>query len=366
MADIQKSKEGTWRARLYKNGRRESKTFPTKGEASAWIERRRAELSGRAALRPFSEWCESWLASKGTEIEPRTLDDYRGYVKRHIVEHLGDIKLGAIKPHHIRQWLDKLAKNGTSAFQRKKVLNCVKQILNNAVTQEQIPNNPATTIRPPRQDNQSKARSLTEAELAALLKAASGKPIEPIIWLSLDTGMRPGEVFALAWRNVDLEKRTVRVCESVEVIKGKTRVKATKTKGSVRTITITQRTADLLATIPRENERVFPSRNGNVRNYANWRKEEWSPLLKEAGLTNLRQYDLRHTCATLLLSKNVPIKVVAERLGHSTVVTTLHYYGHSIPSMQETAVREMENIFSENIFRADAGLDGDQVNSRSE
>lgn len=365
MADITKSPQGTWRARLYKNGRRESRTFRTKGEASAWIERRRAELSGRAALRPFSEWCDTWLATKGTEIEPRTLSDYQGHLDREIRHAFGTLHLGNIKPHHVRAWLNRLADEGASASKRKKLLDCLKQVLKDAVILEQIPTSPAAGIKSPKQEQRTKARSLNEAEVAALLKAAEGTWVEALVWFSLDTGCRPGEAYALAWSNLDIPRRQVRICESLEVVRGKVRVKTTKT-AETRVVTITKRTAELLDALPRLTDRVFPSNTGKLINVSNFRRQHWSPLIKVAGLKHVRQYDLRHTCATMLLSKGVPIKVVAERLGHSSVITTLSHYGHCIPSMQQQATDAMENIFSENFSRADLPLANEPVDGRSD
>ncbi len=69
-------------------------------------------------------------------------------------------------------------------------------------------------------------------------------------------------------------------------------------------------------------------------------------LLKQAGLPQLRFHDLRHTCATLLLSKNVNQKIVSEMLGHTTIAITLETYSHVLPTMQESAAKAMEDALS--------------------
>jgi integrase len=69
-------------------------------------------------------------------------------------------------------------------------------------------------------------------------------------------------------------------------------------------------------------------------------------LLKQAGLPQLRFHDLRHTCATLLLSKNVNQKIVSEMLGHTTIAITLDTYSHVLPTMQESAAKAMEDALS--------------------
>jgi integrase len=72
----------------------------------------------------------------------------------------------------------------------------------------------------------------------------------------------------------------------------------------------------------------------------------FKPLLRRAGLPQIRFHDLRHTCATLLLSKNVNPKVVSEMLGHSSIAITLDTYSHVLPNMQESAARAMEDALS--------------------
>ena len=72
----------------------------------------------------------------------------------------------------------------------------------------------------------------------------------------------------------------------------------------------------------------------------------FKPLLKRAGLPEIRFHDLRHTCATLLLSKNVNPKVVSEMLGHASIAITLDTYSHVLPNMQESAAKAMEDALS--------------------
>ena len=69
----------------------------------------------------------------------------------------------------------------------------------------------------------------------------------------------------------------------------------------------------------------------------------WKPLLRRAGLPDIRFHDLRHTCATVLLTKGVHPKIVSEMLGHSSVAITLDTYSHVIPGLGDVAVRAMED-----------------------
>ena len=95
---------------------------------------------------------------------------------------------------------------------------------------------------------------------------------------------------------------------------------------------------------------AFPSTVGTPLSHRNVVRS-FKALLKRAGLSaETRLYDLRHTCATLLLSSNVHPKYVQELLGHATVAITLDTYSHAIPGMGSHTARAMEEVFSQNGF----------------
>ena len=77
---------------------------------------------------------------------------------------------------------------------------------------------------------------------------------------------------------------------------------------------------------------------------ANIYKRHFKPLVAAAGLPALRLYDLRHTCATLLLAAGENPKVVSERLGHASITLTLDTYSHVLPDMQDQATAKLESI----------------------
>ena len=87
---------------------------------------------------------------------------------------------------------------------------------------------------------------------------------------------------------------------------------------------------------------VFATQKGTLVNPTNLRKRSFEPLLEKAGLPAIRFHDLRHTCATLLLSSNVNPKIVSEMLGHATIAITLDTYSHVLPNMQKGAARALE------------------------
>jgi integrase len=135
---------------------------------------------------------------------------------------------------------------------------------------------------------------------------------------------------------------------------------ARKTKRSRRTIRLTggavQALKEHLSRQLEEMERmgslykpgghIFATEAGTIINPSNLRNRSFRPLLKRAGLRPIRFHDLRHTCATLLLSKDVNPKIVSEMLGHSSISVTLDIYSHLLPDMQEKAAKALEEALS--------------------
>ncbi len=88
---------------------------------------------------------------------------------------------------------------------------------------------------------------------------------------------------------------------------------------------------------------IFANESGGIINPSNLRNRSFARLLKRAGLPKIRFHDLRHTCATLLLSRNVNPKIVSEMLGHSSIAIILDTYSHVLPTMQKNAVQALED-----------------------
>lgn len=101
---------------------------------------------------------------------------------------------------------------------------------------------------------------------------------------------------------------------------------------------------DRLGSLYRPGGLVFASNVGGIINPSNLRNRSFARLLQRAGLSDrgARFHDLRHTCATLLLSRNVNPKIVSEMLGHATIAITLDTYSHVLPDMQEKAAKALE------------------------
>ena len=182
------------------------------------------------------------------------------------------------------------------------------------------------------------------------------------VLLALNTGMRLGEVFGLHWNDVDLNNATVSVNRSLTYSSTKGMIfQEPKTKGSKRKIPIPITVVMALKHYKKQQE-WYVNTVGDVYEddgqllFASWQgkpfdtklftRRAFKRMLAKAGIDeSFTFHDLRHTHATLLLRDGVNIKVISERLGHSTITMTLDTYSHLMPDMQETAVKSMEKMF---------------------
>jgi integrase len=194
---------------------------------------------------------------------------------------------------------------------------------------------------------------LSEDEARAFLETAkvSGDPFEALYVLAITTGLRRGELLGLRWDDVDLERGTLRVGRALVRGGGRHTVGETKTRRGRRQVNLTPRTVSALTAhrkrqleermrlsgLYEDHGLIFATGVGTPVNPEKLMKRSFKPLLKRAGLPEIRFHDLRHTCATLLLGRGVHPKIVQELLGHATIAMTLDTYSHYLPSMGDQA-----------------------------
>jgi len=194
-----------------------------------------------------------------------------------------------------------------------------------------------------------------------LLAAAAGDRLEALYVLAIHTGLRQGELLGLKWDDVNLDNGTLQVRRSLSVTKDGLVLSSPKTKGSSRSVQLTSKGVDALqehlkrqleeidavGSLWRENGLIFASETGEFLNRSHLIRYRFKPLLGRAGLPETtRFHDLRHTCATLLLTRNVNPKIVSEMLGHATISITLDTYSHVLPNMRDQAAQAMQEALS--------------------
>ena len=294
------------------------------------------------------DYLDRWLDAVKGSVRPRTWQRSEEVVRLHLKPTIGHHSLEKLNAMQVQAVYGQKLEEGLSPRTVEIVHATLHKALKQAVRWLLVPRNVVEATTPPRQVR-PEITALSGEQVRALLQAARGDALEALWVLAVTTGMRNGELLALQWRDADLEARTLRVRRSVWAGK----VSAPKTRAGNRNIRLSGLAVAALkehrlATAKRRiSEWVFSTSKGTPISVHNVHNRSWKPLLKRAGLpASTRMHDLRHTCATLLLSRGVPVKVVSEMLGHASVSITLDTYSHVLPDMQESAARAMDEALS--------------------
>jgi integrase len=307
------------------------------------------------------EYLNKWFeVAARPRLRARTFEDYVDYMKRYVRPMVGRKRLESLKPLDLQLLYTTMLENGLSGRTVRYAHAVLSSALKQAVKWQLIHTNPASMVDLPK-IQRKEMRVLSVAECAAFLNAAKNDEYSAIFSLAISTGLRPEEYLGLQWKDVDFSGGTVTVQRALVWKRkgGGWSLEEPKTSKSRRSIPISQTiVSELTAHRKVQLERrlklgeayqnhnfVFATGTGSPILTSNLTRRHFKPILEKAGLpSSIRLYDLRHTCATLLLLAKTSPKVVAERLGHSTVVLTLDTYSHVLPSMQQDASEELEKM----------------------
>jgi len=301
----------------------------------------------------LAQWLEDSVRGS---VKVTTYQSYGSLVRLHVCPTLGRTKLAALTPAHVQTLYRAKLDEGLAPKTVKYIHTTLHRALRQAVRWGLVPRNAAAEADPPKVHT-PEMRPLSPAQARTLLAAAEGNRLEALYILAVSTGMRQGELLGLGWEDVDFEASTVRVRRTLTLAKGGPRLTEPKTRGSRRSIRLTARAVDALQRHQARQESegaarvdewnawdlVFCTRRGTPIRRDNLHDKHWKPLLGRAGLPDIRFHDLRHTCATLLLTKGVHPKIVSEMLGHSSIAITLDTYSHVIPGLGDAAASAMED-----------------------
>ena len=298
-------------------------------------------------------YLDRWLADsvKGT-VRRSTFVQYESVVNRHIAPALGRLKLKSLTPAHVRALYRNKLDSGLAPRTVQYILVTLHKALKQAVMDGLIPRNVTEAVKAP-QAHKKEVRPLDTTQIKALLSAARGGRLQALYVLAIHTGLRRSEILGLKWTDVDLETGILSVQRSLDTDGTFNPPKRNKSR---RTVKLTGRAAEALkghrarqneerlrlGSLWEDHDLVFPNRVGKPMNADNLYHREFKPLLKKVGLSGFTFHSLRHTSATLLLSKNVNPKIVQEMLGHATISQTMDTYSHVMPGMGDVAATALE------------------------
>jgi integrase len=330
--------EGTKTKYIYSKTRKDAATRLAKA-----ISERDGGLVFDAGSLTVGSYLDRWLDAIRDTVKQRTWQRHEEVSRLHLKPALGNVRLDGLNALQVQSLYRAKLDSGLSPRTVQIIHATLHKALKQAVRWTLVPRNVAEVVNPPK-PIKKEIEPLTAEQAKKLLKTA--KESQPKLYalyvLAVSTGMRSGELLGLQWRDVDLGARRLRVRRTV--FNGN--VNSPKTAHGSRSIRLTKAATDALMQHPQEGEWVFPTSVGTSMSVHNLHNRSWKPLLNRAGLPDMRFHDLRHTCATLLLSKAIHPKVVQELLGHTSIQITLDTYSHLLPDMGDIAARAMDDALS--------------------
>lgn len=291
------------------------------------------------------------------KVRARTFYSYNQLMNRYVRPKFGAKKLSQLEASEIQDFYSHLLGTLKPGVIRN-IHNTLNSALKQAVKWRLLIQAPTALCEPPKLVKRE-IQTFTRAEAKRFLEAARGERLEAVYYFALATGMRPCEYLALRWSDVDLEGCKAYVRRNLYYRAREWDFTETKTSGSRRQVSFPSPIARKLKEHHRRQleekmkagqywqnlDLVFCTPLGAPLNPSNDVRLTFKRLLAKAEMpTSFRQYDQRHTCATLLLQDNEHIKVVSERLGHASTRITLDTYQQVTQTMQQGASDKIGEI----------------------
>jgi integrase len=305
------------------DGTQASETFRTMKEAKErkrQIDSSKARgylLDDRRAKMPFKDFAAEFYETSAQARSTKRRRD--GILKNHLNPILGERLIGQIRPMDVQKVVNKWISDGLSPHSIRNHLDVARAIFAAAMLEDLIQKNPVIGVTKPK-TKETRRSPLTPDQCHAFL-AAIEPNYRPHINFGLATGVR--------WE----EFANLKIAD-FQPLKGYVMVSKSKTAKGIRKIPLDKDEIDLISRHIADTGRtgadadspLFTSPQGHPLIYSNFRRRVWLPARAKAGLNDITFHDLRRTHATMLVAEGHDPKVVQERMGHSSISTTLKYY----------------------------------------
>lgn len=338
-------------------------TYEARQELTKMLRENDTETLVRPTKLTFSKFVEGWYKTK-IDVSEQTKHDYEYRMKLYAIPALGGLKLHEITPQVVQNLYNDLKEKGLSPRSVRYVHVILHQAFEWAVEpMKLLVRNPTERLKLPKKVKRAPT-FLSAEQIGKILEKNAEEPLYPLWYLQFNSGFRPQESLVLKWSDFEQTKdgclATVRRT-LVNDGHGNYDVKPTaKTDGSMRTVTISKSTWDVLVAHRRRQaaemilagerynrqDYVFATRFGSPFDRPNVSKR-WKTALKNAKITlKARFYDTRHSHATTLLNNGVDIGLVSKRLGHKSIQTTMSHYAFLLPETDQNMAETMEQAVS--------------------
>lgn len=313
------------------------------------------------ANKSFSNFVVWWM--EYVDLTEQTLESYK-YNLRYMEDYIGHKKLGDIKQSDMLELLSivkekkhNITGEPISPRTVRNHMNIMKSVFKTAVELSIISKNPMNNIRYSVSDYQVEDNYYDIEDINKMIVLLEDEPIvyQFAILLTLSTGLRLGELIALHESDFNRKNHSVTISKSVSETVGTRELSTTKTKKTrvefypkeLEILLDKQLETDRIKkeSLGVENDLIFTGMNGDLiprKTISDWFRR----FLISNDLKRITFHGLRHTSATMLLAAGIPLKNVAERLGHSRASTTANIYAHAIPRFDKDASDVFSNILT--------------------
>ena len=337
-------KDGTLRRVYHSETLRKTSKSDAQALLDAHLDAAKQQQRQPQAAMPFSAFVETkWKPNATLRLRKSSMRIYSFNLDNHILPTLGEFPLRDIRRSDIESCLSGLQQTGYAVSTLRSVRATISTVLESAVSDKYIADNPAHGIRIREVDSKRELRYLRQSEVRRLLLKLED-PCRTVVLVAVSTGLRIGEILALRWRRIDLLQNTIEVAETYS----SGEFGPPKTRSSRRTIPISTSLAEVFKRLRPQNcepERlVFATPKGTPLNPKNLYNRQLAPACDAIELPRVSWHSFRHTHATLLHDAGESLKTAQSLLGHSDLETTLGVYTHAIPDSQRRAVERVAGV----------------------
>ena len=344
-------RQGVWRLEYQVDGEKYSRNVKAKTPTQAEKELARfvteieeGKYTKESKIR-FVEFAQLWLDKYvRPNLSDTTIINYKNQLNKYILPYFGNMQLSKIRKLDIQDFANKLvAEHNLSSKTVKNYIIIISSIFQKGVEWEIVKDNVARNITIPRNDNKPKKEReiYNYDELKQLLECLEKEPepFKTMLYISIYTGARRGEVLGLRWKDIDFDTNTIHIVQNKIRKENGTKIKETKNKLS-RKSSVPKKLIEQLQSIYNgqdKNDLIFDV-------YPATYTRQYSKFLKKNNLKKITLHDIRHTNGSILAAQGVDIVTIAKRLGHLPA-TASTYYLHALSEEDLKASEKLNNLF---------------------
>lgn len=345
---VNKMSNGKWYCSFYytdwqgNRKRKKKEGFTTQREAKAYESDFLNKMSLNCSM-TFGNLVKLYLEDCETRLKPTTLINKTNIINYRIAPYFNDIPISDITPAMVRKWQNEIINSGLAPTTQR-YINCIlSAILTFAVKYYNLPFNPVSRVGSIGKLKAENINFWTLEEYKQFIGYVDKPMYKMMFELFFFTGLRCGELLALTYNDIDAEKGILTVNKSLAKVKGKTIIQTPKTAKSKRKITLPRFVVEHLQEYVKHLYGYKPSEHlFLVDKYALAKRID--KYCKLSGVKKIRIHDLRHSHASLLIHLGFTPTLIADRLGHENVTTTLNTYGHLYPNKQNEVAETLEQF----------------------